>query len=139
MKGVTRCVVVAVTLAVLTLPGAAGTNLHCSTTEVVIIGSLAANTSSRSDENLEFVIDDVAKTVTFMDGRSLAVTRFDNNWMNVNRDDIFYVLDRVGGEFIIMQRLASGTDRGNVAAKRSDQGRHGRAVVRQIVLRECGH
>ena len=45
----------------------------------------------------------------------------------------------VGGEFIIMQRLASGTDRGNVAAKRSDQGRHGRAVVRQIVLRECRH
>jgi hypothetical protein len=28
----------------------------------------------------------------------------------------------VGGEFIITLRLASGTDRGNGAAKRSDQG-----------------
>jgi NAD(P)-dependent dehydrogenase (short-subunit alcohol dehydrogenase family) len=45
----------------------------------------------------------------------------------------------VGGEFIITLRLASGTDRGNGAAKRSDQGRHGRAAVRQIVLLECCH
>jgi hypothetical protein len=35
----------------------------------------------------------------------------------------------VSGEFIIMLRLASGTDRGNDAAERSDQGRHGQAVV----------
>ena len=35
----------------------------------------------------------------------------------------------LGGEFIIMQRLESGTDRGNAVAKRSDQGRHGWAPV----------
>jgi ABC transporter substrate binding protein len=45
--------------------------------------------------------------------------------------------DPVGGEFIIMQRWASGTDRGNAAAKRSDQERHGWAAARQIFLREC--
>jgi DNA invertase Pin-like site-specific DNA recombinase len=45
----------------------------------------------------------------------------------------------VSGEFITMQPLASGTDHGNAAAKRSDQGVHGRAVVRQIVLLECCH
>jgi predicted nucleotidyltransferase len=45
----------------------------------------------------------------------------------------------VGGEFITMQPLASGTDHGNAAAKRSDQGRHGRAVVRQTVLPEYCH
>ena len=43
----------------------------------------------------------------------------------------------VHGEFVITLRLASGTDRGNGAAKRSDQGRHGWAAVRQIVLLEC--
>jgi hypothetical protein len=45
---------------------------------------------------------------------------------------------RVHGEFLITLRLASGTDRGNGAAKRSDPGRHGRAAVRQIFLPECG-
>jgi hypothetical protein len=47
------------------------------------------------------------------------------------------VTKRVHGEFGITPRLASGTDRGNGAAKRSDQGRHARAVVCQIVLPEA--
>ena len=45
----------------------------------------------------------------------------------------------VHGEFVITLRLASGTDRDNGAAKRSDQGWHGRAPVRQIFLLECCH
>ena len=45
----------------------------------------------------------------------------------------------VHGEFVITLRLASGTDRGNDTAKRSDQGRHGRAVVRQIFRLGCCH
>ena len=49
------------------------------------------------------------------------------------------LLERVHGEFVITLRLASGTDRGNGTAKRSDQGRHGRAAVRQIFLLECCH
>ena len=48
-------------------------------------------------------------------------------------------LPPVHGEFVITLRLASGTDRGNDTAKRSDQGRHGRAAVRQIFLLECRH
>ena len=39
----------------------------------------------------------------------------------------------------ITLRLASGTDRGNGTAKRSDQGQHGQAAVRQIFLLECCH
>ena len=46
---------------------------------------------------------------------------------------------RVHGEFVITLRLAFGTDRGNGAAKRSDQARHGRAAVRQIFLLVCCH
>jgi putative transposase len=45
----------------------------------------------------------------------------------------------VHGEFVITLQLASGTDRGNGVAKRSDQGRHGWAAVRQIFLLECCH
>jgi hypothetical protein len=49
------------------------------------------------------------------------------------------VEDAVHGEFVITLRSASGTDRGNGAAKRSDQGRHGREAVCHIVLLECCH
>jgi hypothetical protein len=38
------------------------------------------------------------------------------------------LVDLVHGEFVIRRRLASGTDRGNGAAKRSDQGRPERAA-----------
>src|SRR4029077_20670211 len=37
----------------------------------------------------------------------------------------------VHGEFVMTLRLVSGTDRGNGTAKRSGQGRHGRAAVRE--------
>jgi hypothetical protein len=40
----------------------------------------------------------------------------------------------VHGEFVITLQLAFGTDRGNGAAKRSDQGRHEWAAVCRIVL-----
>jgi hypothetical protein len=43
-------------------------------TQVVIISASTGETSSRSEDNLSFVIDDAAKTLTFADGRSLAVT-----------------------------------------------------------------
>jgi hypothetical protein len=42
------------------------------------------------------VIDDDAKTLTFADGRALAVTRLDGHWISANSDDIFYEYDRQG-------------------------------------------
>jgi hypothetical protein len=67
-------------------------------------------------------------------GRLASVTRVPYRFANGAN-----LQDPVGGEFIITLRLASGTDRGNGTAKRSDQGRHGRAAVRQIFLLECCH
>jgi hypothetical protein len=55
------------------------------------------------------------------------------------RASLIRALNPVHGEFVITLRLASGTDRGSGAAKRSDQGQRGLAVVRQIVLLECCH
>ena len=91
------CVVVAITIVVVVRPVLARTQLHCSTTRVVIVSASTKKTSSRSEENLSFVIDDAAKTVTFADGQSLAVTRFDSNWISANHDDILYEFDRQGG------------------------------------------
>ena len=91
------CAVVAITIVVVVRPVLARAQLHCSTTQVVIVSASTRKTSSRSEENLSFVIDDAAKTVTFADGQSLAVTRFDSNWISANHDDILYEFDRQGG------------------------------------------
>jgi hypothetical protein len=63
--------------------------LHCSTTRVVIISASTGDTSSRSEDNLSFVIDDAAKTLTFADGGAFVVSRFDKNWISAHRNDIF--------------------------------------------------
>jgi hypothetical protein len=90
------CAVVAIMLVVAVQPVLAGTLLHCSTTQVVIVSESTGKTSSRSEENLSFVIDDTAKTVAFAAGESLAVTGFDGNWVSANHDDILYEFDRQG-------------------------------------------
>ncbi len=93
----TRSAVVAVMIVVVARPMSARTLLRCSTTQVVIISASTGKTSSKSEENLSFVIDDAAKTVAFADGESLAVTRFDSNWISANHGDILYEFDRQAG------------------------------------------
>ena len=78
----TRCAVVATMIVIVARPVLARTYLHCSTTQVVIISASTGDTSSRSEGNLSFVIDDAAKTLTFADGGSLAVTRLDGRWIS---------------------------------------------------------
>ncbi len=92
-----RCMVAALMIPAVARPVLAGAYLHCSTTRVVIYSAATGDTSSRSDENLNFVIDDAAKTLVFADGRSLTVTRFDKIWISANRDDIFYEFNRQDG------------------------------------------
>jgi hypothetical protein len=106
-------------MVVVARPVLASTPLHCSTTQVVIISASTGKTSSRSDENLSFVIDDAAKTVTFADGESLAVTRFDSNWISANHDDIFYEFDRQGGSL----SYASSTTKNDVTSTIVGSGR----------------
>jgi hypothetical protein len=100
-------------------PVLARTYVHCSTTQVVIVSASTGKTSSRSEENLSFVIDDAAKTVTFADGESLAVTRFDSNWISANYDDIFYEFDRQGGSL----SYASSTTKNDVTSTIVGSGR----------------
>ena len=117
----TRCAVVAIMIVVVARPVLARTYLHCSTTQVVIISASTGETSSRSEENLSFVVDDAAKTLTFADGGSLAVTRLDRNWISANHDDIFYELDRQGGTL----SYASSTTRNNITSTIVGSGRCG--------------
>ena len=95
-RWLTGCAVIIFMTAV-AQPVLADTYLHCSTTRVVIVSAATGDTSSRTDENLNFVIDDAAKTLAFADGGSLAVTRFDKIWISANRDDIFYEFNRQDG------------------------------------------
>ena len=100
-------------------PVLAGTYLYCSTTRVVINSALTGDTSSKSEDRLSFVIDDAAKTLTFADGGSLAVTRFDKNWISANRDDIFYEFNRQNGTL----SFASATTKNNITSTIVGSGR----------------
>jgi hypothetical protein len=117
----TRCAVVAIIIVVMVRPVLARSYLHCSTTQVVIISASTGETSSRSEENLSFVIDDAAKTLTFADGGSFAVTRLDRNWISANHDDIFYEFDRQGGTL----SYASSTTKNNITSTIVGSGRCG--------------
>jgi hypothetical protein len=108
-------------IVVMARPVLARTYLRCSTTQVVIISASTGETSSRSEENLSFVIDDAANTVTFADGGSLAITRLDRNWLSANHDDIFYEFDRQGGTL----SYASSTTKNNVTPTIVGSGRCG--------------
>ena len=115
----TRCAVVTIMIAVGARPVLARTYLHCSTTQVVIISAPTGDTSSRSEGNLSFVIDDEAKTLTFEDGGFLAVTRLDSNWISANREDIFYEFDRQSGTL----SYASSTTKNNITSTIVGSGR----------------
>ena len=67
------CAVVAIMIVFVVRPVLARAYLHCSTTQVVIVSASTEKTSSRSEENLSFVIDDAEKTLAFADGKSLVV------------------------------------------------------------------
>src|SRR5712671_3706477 len=49
-------------------------------------------------------------------------------FVNAVTSPLLFLAEPIHGEFVITLRLASGTGRGNDTAKRSDQGRHGRAA-----------
>lgn len=92
---VTRCVLVTFALGALAQPALARTFLYCSA-QVVITRTSAGDSSSRSEIDLRLVIDDDAKTLSFADGRVLAITRLDGHWISANSDDVFYEYDRQG-------------------------------------------
>jgi hypothetical protein len=114
-----RCIVASLMIAGVARSVPAGAYLNCSTTRVVIVSAATGDTSSRSDENLNFIIDDAAKTLTFADGGSLRVTRFDKTWISANRDDVFYEFNRQDGTL----SFASATTKNNITSTIVGSGR----------------
>jgi hypothetical protein len=89
MRRVTACIVLMTALTALAQPALARSYLNCSTKKVVMISTPSGDKSSTREEEVAFVIDEVAKKLTFSDNRPLSVTRLDKFWINANRDGIF--------------------------------------------------
>jgi hypothetical protein len=96
MKGVSKCAVLTIALATLAQSVLAGTYLHCATRKVVIISGPSGDTSSTSEEDLGFRVDDAAKTLTFLDETPITIRRLDRSWISADHDGIFYEFDRQG-------------------------------------------
>jgi|GEM_PF-3315789 len=96
MKGMSKCAVLTIALAALAQPVLARTYLDCSTRKVVLRSAPSGDTSSATEENLGFWVDDGAKTLTLPDNSPLTITRLDRFWISANRADIYYEFDRRG-------------------------------------------
>ena len=84
-------------LAVWTETALARSYLNCLTKKVVIVDAPNRNTSSSSEENFGFWIDDGIKIVTLAEGEKLFVRRFDDRWISAASGDVCYELDRQNG------------------------------------------
>src|SRR2546427_4837170 len=83
--------------AVWTEPALARSYLNCLTKKVVIVDAPRGTTSSSTEENLGFWIDEATKIVTLADGKKLNVGRFDDRWISAVSGDVSYELDRQSG------------------------------------------
>jgi hypothetical protein len=80
-----------------TVPASARSHLNCLTKKVTIVDSPKGSTSSSSEKELDFWVDEPAKTIVLTDGTPLTVLRFDNNWITAARDDVSYEFNRQNG------------------------------------------
>jgi hypothetical protein len=76
---------------------AARNYLHCVSRKVVIVDAPKGTTSSSTEENFDFWIDEATKVVTLADGKKLNVGRFDDRWISAVSGDVSYELDRQNG------------------------------------------
>jgi len=89
--------VIIIALAVVTGPAFARSQYRCATTKVIITSAPGRNSSVHLEENLDFWIDDAARTISLSDGTQLRVTRFSASWISANLGDIEYEFDRAKG------------------------------------------
>jgi len=73
------------------------TQFDCATTKVVITDKAGHRDSVRAEEHVILLVDDVAKTVIFSDGRRLQVIRFDKSWISATSEDVQYEFNRADG------------------------------------------
>ena len=83
--------------AVLEKSALARSYLNCLSKKVVIVDAPKGTTSSSTEENFGFWIDEATKIVTLADGKKLNVRRFDDGWISAVSGDVSYELDRQNG------------------------------------------
>jgi hypothetical protein len=71
--------------------------LECTAKQVVIVYAPSGSTSSGTEENLRFWIDEASKSILLDDGTPLTVRRFDNIWISADYADTRYEFDRQNG------------------------------------------
>ena len=71
--------------------------LNCLSKKVVIVDAPKGTTSTSTEENFGFWIDEATKIVTLADGKKLNVRRFDDRWISAVNGDVSYELDRQSG------------------------------------------
>ena len=92
-----KCMLVLMAFAVLEKTALARSYLNCLTKKVTIVDAPKGATSSSSEENFGFWIDEATKIVTLVDGKKLNVRRFDDRWISAVSGDVSYELDRQSG------------------------------------------
>jgi hypothetical protein len=98
MKSAIReCMLVLTAFAALAETALARSYLNCLTKKVVIVDAPNRSTSSSTEENFGFWIDEATKIVTLADGKKLTIRRFDDRWISATHGDLSYELDRQNG------------------------------------------
>jgi len=99
--------------------------LNCLTKKVVIVDAPRGSTSSSTEENFGFWIDEATKIVTLADGKKLIIRRFDDHWVGAAIGDVSYELDRQNGNL----SYASSTMKDGIATTMIGAGRCTLATV----------
>ena len=81
-------------------PALARSYLNCVSKKVVIVDAPSGSSSLSAEENIGFLIDEVAKIITLSDGTPLIVRRFDDRWISAARGDMSYEFDRQNGNLM---------------------------------------
>jgi hypothetical protein len=77
-----------------TTPALARSYLNCLTKKVTIVDAPTGISSSSTEVNVGFWIDEAAKTIALADGIPLIIRRFDARWISAARGDESYEIDR---------------------------------------------
>src|SRR5262249_45960373 len=73
---------------------AARSYLNCLTKKVIIVDAPTGSSSSSTEENVGFWIEEATKIITLADGTPLIVRRFDDRWISATDGDVSYEIDR---------------------------------------------
>ena len=89
-----QCALLLMAFTVWAKPALARSYLNCLTKKVIIVDAPTGNSSTSStEENVGFWIDEAAKIITLADGTPLMVRRFDDRWISAARGDVSYEFD----------------------------------------------